>query len=119
MKPGGYVAVSEASWLTEERPAEIDDFWKAEYPGIDTIPHKVAQMQRAGYIPVATFLLPEYCWTENFYVPQVELQRMFLEKNAGNSAAEDFIANQRREARLYDQYKPYYGYVFYIGKKLD
>lgn len=119
LKPGAYIAVSEASWFTEERPAEIDGFWKAEYPEIDTIPNKVAQMQKAGYIPVATFILPEHCWTEHFYVPQVEVQRVFLEKNAGNEAAGKFIANQRHEAQLYYKYKEYYGYVFYIGKKLD
>lgn len=119
LKPGAYVAVSEASWFTEERPVEIDDFWQAEYPEIDTIPNKVAQMQKAGYIPVATFILPEQCWIEHFYVPQVEVQRAFLEKNAGNETAGKFIANQQREAQLYYKYKDYYGYVFYIGKKLN
>jgi len=119
LKPGAYVAVSEASWFTEERPVEIDDFWQAEYPEIDTIPNKVAQMQKAGYIPVATFILPEQCWIENFYVPQVEVQRAFLEKNAGHETAGKFIANQQREAQLYYKYKDYYGYVFYIGKKLN
>ncbi|MCP4614462.1 MAG: class I SAM-dependent methyltransferase, partial [Planctomycetes bacterium] len=64
LKTGGYVAVSEASWFTEERPAEIDEFWMDAYPEIDTIPNKVAQMQKAGYIPIATFILPENCWTE-------------------------------------------------------
>lgn len=119
LKPEGHIAVSEASWFTEERPAEIDDFWKGEYPGIATIPEKLGQMQRAGYIPVATFILPEHCWTEHFYKPQVEVQRVFLEENAGNRSAEQFIANQRREAGLYSKYKEYYGYAFYIGKKLS
>ena len=32
--------------------------------------------------------------------------------------AEEFIANQRHEAKLYDEYKEFYGYVFYIGRKL-
>lgn len=58
LKPGGTIAVSEASWFTEERPAEINDFWMSEYPGIDTIPNKVAQLQKAGYVPVATFIVP-------------------------------------------------------------
>ena len=117
LKPGGYVAVTEASWFTAQRPAEIDEFWMDAYPGIDTIPNKVAQMQSAGYIPVATFILPENCWTEHFYAPQVNAWKVFLEKNAGNKAAVEFIANQQHEAHLYEKYKEYYGYVFYIGKK--
>jgi ubiquinone/menaquinone biosynthesis C-methylase UbiE len=118
LKTGGYIAVSEASWFTEERPAEIEKFWQDAYPGIDTIPNKVAQMQKAGYIPVATFILPENCWTEHFYVQQVKAQELFLKKHAGDKTAEEFIANERHESQLYYRYKEFYGYVFYIGKKI-
>lgn len=118
LKPGGYVAVTEASWFTEERPVEIDQFWMDAYPEIDTIPNKVAQMQKAGYIPVATFILPENCWTEHFYEPQAATQEAFLRKYAGNPTAEGLVANQQHEAQLYAMYKAFYGYVFYIGKKV-
>ncbi len=118
VKKGGYVAVSEVSWFTEERPAEIDKFWKDAYSEIDTIPNKVAQMQKAGYIPVATFILPENCWTEHFYAPQVMAQEAFLKKYAGNKSVEEFIASERHEAQLYYKYREYYGYVFFIGKKI-
>ncbi|MGQ8337879.1 class I SAM-dependent methyltransferase [Sunxiuqinia sp. A32] len=118
LKTGGYIAVSEVSWFTDERPAEIEAFWQDAYQGIDTIPNKVMQMQNAGYIPVATFILPENCWTEHFYAPQVVAQENFLEKHAGNIQAEEFIANQRYETNLYHKYKEFYGYVFYIGKKI-
>ncbi|KAA6307772.1 Demethylrebeccamycin-D-glucose O-methyltransferase, partial [termite gut metagenome] len=98
LKPGGYIAVTEASWFTGERTKEIEDFWTDAYPEIDTIPNKVAQMQKAGYIPVASFILPENCWTEHYYQPQVAAQAHFLNQHAGNPAVEEFIANQRREA---------------------
>ena len=119
IKPGGYIAVSEASWFTEERPAEIEDYWRDAYPEIDTISSKVKQLQKAGYIPVATFVLPENCWTENFYKPQIAAQESFLKKHAGDKAAEGFIAAERHEAALYHKYRKYYGYAFYIGKKMD
>ena len=118
LKTGGFIAVSEASWFTERRPHEIDRFWKEAYPEIDTISNKIGQMQKAGYIPIAAFVLPEDCWTENFYVPQVTAQELFLKKYAGNIVAEDLVRNQQHEAELYNKYKEYYGYVFYIGKKI-
>jgi ubiquinone/menaquinone biosynthesis C-methylase UbiE len=118
LKKGGYIAVSEVSWFTENRPDEIEKFWQDAYPETDTIPNKVRQMQKAGYIPVATFILPENCWTEHFYDPQVKAQDLFLKKYAGNSSAEEFIASERHEAQYYYKYKDYYGYVFYIGKKI-
>jgi len=118
LKKGGYVAVTEASWFTPQRPAEIEQFWLDAYPEIETIPSKVAIMQKAGYIPVATFILPENCWTEHFYAPQVLAQKLFMEKYASNKSAMRLVENEQYEAHLYAKYKEYYGYVFYIGKKI-
>jgi SAM-dependent methyltransferase len=118
LKTGGYMAVTEVSWFTDERPSEIEKFWTDAYPEIDTIPNKIAQLQKAGYIPVATFILPENCWTEHFYAPQVAAQEAFLKKHAGNKTAEELVASERHEAQLYQKYKAFYGYVFYIGKKI-
>jgi ubiquinone/menaquinone biosynthesis C-methylase UbiE len=118
LKPGAYVAVSEATWFTDERPDEINDFWMREYPGIDTIPNKVAQMQNAGYVPVACFILPENCWIENFYVPHDACREAFLKKYPGNKTANELVENQLNEMHLYYKYKAYYGYVFFIGRKI-
>jgi ubiquinone/menaquinone biosynthesis C-methylase UbiE/ribosomal protein S18 acetylase RimI-like enzyme len=118
LKTGGYIAVSEVSWFTDKRPAEIQEFWQKNYSEIDTIPNKVAQMQKAGYIPVATFVLPENCWTEHYFEPLIPVKKAFLKKYAGNKAVEDFIAWEQHEIELYHKYKAFFGYVFYIGKKL-
>lgn len=117
LKKGGYIAVTENTWFSEERPAEIQDFWQKAYPEIDTIPNKVAQMQKAGYLPIATYALPETIWTA-YYTWQTLRREAFLKKYSGNKAVEEFIDAQRYEAELYDKYKEYYGYVFYIGKKI-
>ena len=119
LKKGGYLAVTENTWFTTERPAEIQKFWQKAYPEIDTIPNKVAQMQEAGYMPIATFILPEDCWTEHFYLPLVAAREIFLEKYAGNQAAEDFIKYEEYVTELYYKYKAYYGYAFYIGKRIE
>lgn len=117
LQKGGYIAVSEASWFTDERPKEIEDFWNDAYPEIDTIPNNVAIMQKSGYIPVAVFNLPDSCWTEEFFKPQEKAVEVFLRKHKGNKMAEAFIANQLHEQTLFNKYSKYYGYTFYIGKK--
>jgi SAM-dependent methyltransferase len=118
LKTGGYIAVTDATWFTDERPDEIETFWNDSYPEIGTTAEKIAQLQTAGYKPVAAFALPENCWTDNYFVPAVDARRQFLERRAGDKAAEAFIRFQEHEAELYEKYKQYYGYVFYIGKKL-
>ncbi len=118
LKAGGYVAVTEATWFTDSRPEEVEKFWYDAYPEIDTIAKKLKQMQEAGYQPVAHFVLPEQCWTDNYYVPQRDAQKVFLEKYPENPTALALVSNLQREANLYDRYSAYYGYVFYIGKKI-
>ena len=117
LRPGGWIAVSEASWLSDERPDEIERFWKEAYPEIDTIYNKVEQMAKAGYRDIITFVLPDECWTTNFYVPQEEAQKLFLNRHPDNATAKELVDNMRHEARMYSRYHDYYGYVFYIGRK--
>ncbi|AKB43133.1 class I SAM-dependent methyltransferase [Methanosarcina vacuolata] len=118
LKKDGYIAVTYESWFTDERPAEIEKWWLDAVPEISTIGHNISIMQKTGYIPVAAFTLPETCWIDNYFIPQKARQEEFLKKHAGNKTVEDLIALMKREADLYSKYKQYYGYVFYIGKKM-
>jgi len=117
LKKDGHIAVSEACWFTDSRPAEIKAFWLDAYPEIDTIGNKTVQLMKAGYKPIAVFTLPENCWWENFYLPQQSLQVKFLEKYAGNTSAESFVGYQSLEAKLYEKYSYYYGYAFFVAQK--
>lgn len=118
LKNGAYIAVSEASWFTEKRPSEIEEFWNTNYPEIDTIPVKIQQMEKAGYIPMAHFILPEYCWIDEFFGQFEDVIDDFLADNDYNEAAKQLIAYEKNEIALYNKYKQYYGYVFYIGRKI-
>ena len=117
LKMGGYIAITENTWFSEERPDEIQEFWQKVYPEIDTISNKVAQMQKAGYLPIATYMLPETIWTD-YYTKQALNIDSFIKKHKGNKTVEEFISSQRYEAELYNKYKAYYGYMFYVGKRI-
>ncbi len=118
LKTGGYIAVTESSWFTEKRPAEIENYCRAHFPEMDTIPNKVARIQKAGYMPVATFILPATCWTDHYFVPLRRAQELFLDKYAGNKIAGEFVAFQRHDEEIYRKYQEFYGYVFYLAKKI-
>jgi ubiquinone/menaquinone biosynthesis C-methylase UbiE len=118
LKTGGYIAVTYESWFTNERPAEIEKWWVDAVPEIAAIGHNISIMQKAGYVPAAAFTLPENCWIDGYFIPQKTRQEEFLKQHAGNKTVESFIAFLKREAELYSKYKQYYGYVFYIGKKI-
>ncbi len=118
LKSGGYIAVTEPTWFTDNRPQEITSFWNDAYNEVESMPLKIQKMMDAGFAPLASFVLPEECWTTNFYLPQRKAQELFLQRHADNEFAKELVKNQRHEAEMYARYKQYYGYVFYIGRKL-
>lgn len=117
LRPGGYVAVTDAVWFRENPPEEVRRFWNDAYDQIDTVPHKIEQMQAAGYEPVATFRLSNECWTDNFYQPQHAVRQKFAQEHADNPFALDFLKNQEHEESVYAKYGDYYGYAFFIDRK--
>lgn len=116
LKPGGYVAVTEASWFTPNPHPEIAEFWAENYAEIDAIPVKVNQMAAAGYIPHAHFRLPDQAWWA-FFEPMGDNTRRFLERHGHSPVAEKFASYSALEQELYARHHTDYGYVFYIGQK--
>lgn len=117
LKKGGYLAFSEISWLTVDRPAEIEKYWNAQYAEMDTIAGKTLRIENAGLIPVAHFVLSPYCWKENYYAPLAGKEEWFLKNHEGDPLAAEIVEENRRERALYDKYGDYYGYVFYVMRK--
>ncbi|MGM0639168.1 MAG: class I SAM-dependent methyltransferase, partial [Pseudomonadota bacterium] len=84
LKPGGILAVSELTWLTERRPAELEAYWRARYPEVDTASAKLAVLEQHGYTPLSYFVLPRRCWLDGYYRPLQQRFPAFL-KTHGNS----------------------------------
>lgn len=118
LKKDGYVAVTCPSWLTDEHPVEIGKFWSDAGSGLNTIGHNISSMQKGGYSFIAAFALPEKCWTDNYFIPREAAEKTLLKKYFGNKTVEAYIEEVKHEVDLYSKYKQFYGYVFYIGKKI-
>jgi ubiquinone/menaquinone biosynthesis C-methylase UbiE len=119
LKPGGILAVSEITWLTDERPGELDAHWNREYPQIDTAAAKMAILQARGFTPLGYFVLPVHCWLDNYYRPLQQRLAAFLEEHDNSEAAQEIVAAEEVEISLYERYREYFSYGFYIARKMD
>ena len=117
LKPGGLLVVSEITWLTNSRPAELQEHWHHAYPEIDTASAKIQVLEDSGYQPVGYFVLPEHCWLDNYYAPMIKRFDDFLARNGQSEAARDIVAAERHEIELYRKYKAYFSYGVYIARK--
>jgi len=118
LKENGYIAVTCPSWFGNERPAEIENFWSDTGSGLDTIGDNILLMQKAGFGFIAAFALPEQCWMDHYFIPRQAADNSLLKKYAGNKTVEAYVKDDECEVDLYLKYRQYYGYVFYIGKKI-
>jgi ubiquinone/menaquinone biosynthesis C-methylase UbiE len=118
LKPGGKLVVSEITWLTNDRPEELTEYWKNEYPQVDTASSKIKVLEQNGYTPEAYFYLPTECWIENYYRPMSKNFDDFLESSKNKELAKLIIDQERTEISFYEKYKNYYSYGVYVAKKL-
>jgi len=118
LRSGGILVASEITWLTDDRPQEIQDHWKNEYPEIGMASEKISILERNGYSPVGYYVLPESCWIDEYYGPMMDRFDEFLERHIGSDLAENIVAAERREIDLYETYREHVGYGVYIASKL-
>jgi ubiquinone/menaquinone biosynthesis C-methylase UbiE len=117
IKTNGYLVVSEISWMKDEIPEELKEYWTATYKEIDTIENKLEKIKKNGYEIIDHFSLSEEAWADEYYVPLSEKLDRFMEKYAGDDEAEIVADCIDDEIELYEQYAEYFGYEFYIMRK--
>lgn len=117
LKVGGYLAVSEITWITQSRPKEIEEFWKSEYPEINVASNKIKQLENIGYTLVGYFYLSQDSWIETYYKPMQARFENFLNRNNNSELARKVVEDHQAEIDLYQKFKDYYSYGFYIARK--
>jgi len=75
----------------------------------------LAVLERHGYSPVGYFVLDEACWLEAYYRPMQERFAGFLRQHDHIETAQAIVAQEENEIALYEKYRAFCGYGFYIA----
>lgn len=119
LRPGGVLAVSELTWLTAERPAELEEHWGEEYPEVATAAAKMAILEEHGYSPIGYFALPERCWLDHYYRPMQGRFDAFLERHGNAEAARAVVDAEAAEIELYERHSAFVSYGYYVARRVD
>jgi ubiquinone/menaquinone biosynthesis C-methylase UbiE len=117
LKPGGILAASELTWLTHERPEPLQAHWDAQYLEVATASHKIAILEQHGYRLLGYFPLPDECWMENYYQPLRHGFADFLQRH-DSDAVRAIVAEEESEIALYERYRAFVSYGFYIAQRI-
>lgn len=119
LKPGGYLAASELSWFRDDPPAELREFWMAEYPDIKTVDDNLQLIADCGYEVLGHFHLPDETWWNSFYTPMLSLLPGLRDKYAGSPDALATLQESETEMELHRKYSAFYGYEFIVCRRSD
>lgn len=117
LKQLGFIAVTEISWLSNERPEEITNYWKKYYPQINTIEKNIEIINKCGYSLIKNFTLPKTAWLDEYYAPLKAKIPALLNKYSDDSEAQEILNAELTEIEMYEKYSAFYGYEFYIMQK--
>jgi SAM-dependent methyltransferase len=119
LKPGGLLVVSEITWTTASRPADLQRHWQTEYPEIDLASTKIGQLEQHGYTPMGYFVLPQHCWLDHYYWPLQARFDDFLHRLAHSEAARAIVSAEEHEIQLYETHKAHFGYGMYVARRSE
>lgn len=117
LRPGGYLAFTEAVWRLDNPPEEVQASFDEDYPTMGRIEDVTAQLERRGLELIDHFTLPDSAWWEDFYTPMeariAELQKQYQ----GDAEALSILSQLAREPAMHRQHSKYYAYEFFVARR--
>jgi SAM-dependent methyltransferase len=112
MIPDGFAVISELSWLKEQAPDAVREFFRSGYPDMQSVQHNLAVAERAGYKLLTIYTLPRQAWVDGYY--DVLAPRAIALLNHPDPSVRDFATETVREIEILECSEDSYGYVFYV-----
>ena len=117
LRPGGFLAFTDAVWRREDPPPEVKTTFEQDYPTMGTAADVATVIQSGGFELLGRFTLPDEAWWDDFYSPMeqriMELRGKY-DNDAGALAALDELA---REPEMHRRYSDCYAYEFFVARR--
>jgi len=112
ISPDGFAAVSELSWLRDQVPDTVREFFASCYPDMQPVHQNIAVAEKAGYRVLNTCALPKEAWVEDYY--DVLEPRAKALVDHPDPSVRDFALETVKEIEIFQCSEESYGYVFYV-----
>ncbi len=117
LRPGGYLAFTDAVWLKENPPSAVKAGFDLDYPTMGSLDDDVAAIHDCGFEIVGHFTLPDEAWWDDFYTP-MEARIVELRSKYGSDLAASAILDQlAEEPVMHRRYSDFYAYEFFVARR--
>ncbi len=117
LRPGGYLAFTDAVWLKENPPPAIKASFDLDYPTMGWLDDDVAAIQECGFEIIGHFTLPDEAWWDDFYTP-METRIVELRGKYANDVEASAILDQlAEEPEMHRRHSAFYAYEFFVARR--
>ncbi len=117
LRPGGYLAFSDAVWRKESPPPEVKASFEDDYPTMGRVPDVLAAIERCGFALIGHFTLPDEAWWDDFYTPMRRRIEELRGSYAGDHEALAVLDQLAQEPDMHQRYSDYYAYEFFVTRR--
>ncbi|NDV47618.1 class I SAM-dependent methyltransferase [Paludibacter sp. 221] len=117
IKRNGYIVICAYCWNSPYKPKEVSDFFLSCGIEIDHISNRIEEMENKGFAPVSHFIVPDTSWWIFFYSIDVQKENL-SKKYANNKDVQSFLRSINLAVNLFEKYRDYYSYAYFVGRKL-
>ncbi|MGF1727774.1 MerR family transcriptional regulator [Photobacterium nomapromontoriensis] len=108
----GLLMISDLVWLTESPSDDVIEFWKNEYPDMQTVATRTQQIEAAGYEIISSFPLSRQAW-QNYYEPL----KARTEALQHEMPAAQVLKDISKEVDMYINHLDQFGYQMFVLRK--
>lgn len=117
LRPGGYVAFTDAVWRRDDPPGEVKAAFEQDYPTMGHAEDVVAAIRDCGLELLDHFTLPDEAWWSDFYTPMEHRIEILRGKYAADGEALAILDQLAREPDMHRRHSGYYAYEFFVARR--
>jgi SAM-dependent methyltransferase len=117
LRPGGYLAFTEAVWRRKDPPPEVRATFELDHPTMGWLDDALEAIDDCGFELIGHFTLPDEAWWDDFYTPMeariAELRGTYADDPEALGAL-DRIAE---EPEMHRRHSGFYAYEFFVARR--
>jgi SAM-dependent methyltransferase len=117
LRPGGYLAFTDAVWRKENPPPEVKASFEDDYPTMGRVPDVLAAIARRGFSLIDHFSLPDAAWWDDFYAPMQQHIEDLRSRYADDGEALAVLDQLAQEPAMHRRHSDYYAYEFFVVRR--
>jgi SAM-dependent methyltransferase len=117
LRPGGYLAFTDAVWRKHNPPTEVKAGFDLDYPTMGVLDDDLAAIKACGFELIGHFTLPGEAWWDDFYTPMEARIAELRGKYANDREALTVLDQLAEEPEMHRRYSDFYAYEFFVARR--